>query len=94
MLDDVVRESHLEQYAAYLGNAPIRKVLLNPSLETVLARNIGPGRKPFDASILEVACRGLHPLLIAENTTEQGWVVVDSTTLDIDQTVDAVVRAF
>jgi len=94
VLDDVVRESHLGQYTDYLGTAPIRKVLLNPSLETVLARNIGPGRKPFDASVLEAACRGLHPLLAAENTAEQGWVVVDSTTLDVDQTVDALVRAF
>ena len=94
VLDDVVRESHLGQYTDYLGTAPIRKVLLNPSLETVLARNTAPGRKPFDARVLEAACRGLHPLLAAENTTEQGWVVVDSTTLDIDQTVDAVVRAF
>jgi hypothetical protein len=94
VLDDVVRESHLGQYTDYLGTAPIRKVLLNPSLETVLARNIGPGRKPFDASVLEAACRGLHPLLAAENTAKQGWVVVDSTTLDVDQTVDALVRAF
>src|SRR2546430_260477 len=94
VLDDVVRESHLDQYTVHLGNAPIRKVLLNPSLETVLARNTAQGRKPFDASVLEAACRGLHPLLIAENTTEQGWLVVDSTTLDIDETVDAIIGQF
>jgi adenylylsulfate kinase-like enzyme len=93
VLDDVIRESHLDQYTDHLGNAAIRKVLLNPSLETVLARNAAPGRKPFDSSVLEAACRGLHPLLAAENTIEHGWIVVDSTRLNLDQTVDAIVRA-
>ena len=91
VLDDVVRESHLNQYTAYLGNASIRKVLLNPSLETALARNAAPARKDFDASVLEAACRGLHPLLVAENTPARGWMVVDSTTLDVDQTVDVII---
>ena len=90
VLDDVVRESHLDQYTAYLGGSDLRKVLLSPTLASVLARNATAGRKPFDPSSLEAACRGLHPLLIAENTTEQGWVVVDSTTLDIEETVDAI----
>src|SRR5438477_11674662 len=39
VIDDVVRESQLEQYLDYLGKTELRKVLLNPSLETVLARN-------------------------------------------------------
>lgn len=93
VLDDVVRESHLNQYTHYLGNLEVRKVLLNPSLETVLARNAAPRRKPFDPSVLEAACRGLHPLLGSENTPEHGWIVVDSTKLSLDQTVDAIVRA-
>jgi hypothetical protein len=92
VLDDVVRESQLDQYADSLGNIPLRKVLLSPSLETVLARNATPGRKPFDSSILEAACRGLHPLLAGENTAECGWIVIDSTTLDIEQTIDAIMR--
>jgi AAA domain len=94
VLDDVVRESHLDQYTDYLGGSDLRKVLLSPTLEIVLARNATPGRKPFDPSTLEAACRGLHPLLIAENTTEHGWVVLDSTTLDIDETVDAITGQF
>jgi len=93
VLDDVVRESELEQYADYLGNAELRKVLLTPSLDIVLARNAAPGRKPFDSSVLEAACRGLHPLLLAENTAERGWIVVDSTTLGVEPTVDAIVNA-
>jgi chloramphenicol 3-O-phosphotransferase len=93
VLDDVIRESQLDQYADSLGNIPLRKVLLNPSLETVLARNAAPGRKPFDSSILEAACRGLHPLLVGENTAECGWIVVDSTKLDIEQTIDAILKA-
>lgn len=94
VIDDVVRESELHQYTDHLGAATLGKVLLNPSLETVLARNAAPGRKDFNASVLEAACRGMHPLLLAENTSEHGWIVVDSTTLDIDQTVDAIVRSF
>ena len=94
MVDDVIRESDLNQYTDYLGKTQLRKVLLNPSLEAVLARNAAPGRKPFDSSILEAACRGLHPLLLAENTTDRGWIVIDSTGLNIDETVNAIVRAF
>ena len=93
VVDDVVRESEIEQYTDYMGKTELRKVLLNPSLETVLARNAAPGRKPFDSSVLEAACRGLHPLLAAENTTERGWIRVDSTGLNLDETVDAIVKA-
>ena len=93
VLDDVVRQSQLDQYTDYLGNTPLRKVLLNPSLETVLSRNAAPGRKPFDSSVLEAACRGLHPLLASENTTEAGWIVVDSTNLNLAQTVDTIMLA-
>jgi predicted kinase len=90
VIDDVIRESELHQYTDHLGNTELRKVLLNPNLETVLARNTAPARKDFDARVLEAACRGLHPLLVAENTSAQGWIVVDSTTLDVAQTVDAI----
>jgi len=30
---------------------------------------------------------------LSENTAERGWIVVDSTALDVEQTVDAIVRA-
>ena len=87
-----IRESEPRQYADYLGKADLRKVLLSPSLETVLIRNSTTQRKLFDPSILEAACRGLHPLLLSENTAERGWIVVDSTALDVEQTVDAILR--
>ncbi len=93
VLDDVVRESDIDQYTEHLGSTRLRKVLLSPTLETVLARNAAPGRKDFDASVLEAECRSLHPLLLAENTPPQGWTVVDSTTLDTGRTVDAILRA-
>jgi predicted kinase len=93
IIDDVIRESDLDQYTDYFGDADLRKVLLNPSLETVLARNASPRGKDFDPGVLEAACRGLHPLLRTENTTEQGWIVVDSTTLDVPETVDVILRA-
>lgn len=93
VLDDVVRESELAQYTDHLGNVRMRKVLLNPSRETVLARNAAPGRKPFDSSVLEAACRGLHPLLLEEDTAERGWIVIDSTVLDVDQTINAILRS-
>jgi adenylylsulfate kinase-like enzyme len=93
MVDDVIRESDLNQYTDYIGNTRLRKVLLNPSLKIVLARNAAPGRKPFDSSVLEAACRGLHPLLLAENTAERGWIVIDSTALDVEHTIDAILTA-
>ena len=93
IVDDVIRESDLAQYTNYLGNADLRKVLLSPSLDSALARNSEPGRKPFDPSILEAACRGLHPLLLAENTAERGWIVIDSTALDVEQTIDRILTA-
>jgi hypothetical protein len=93
VIDDVIRESEVHQYTDHLGNGRPLKVLLSPNLETVLARNALPGRKNFDASVLERSCRGLHPMLLAENTPARGWVVVDSTTLDVSETVAAIVGA-
>ena len=92
-IDDVVREPDLHVYADCLGSSLFHKVLLSPNLETLLTRNAAPGRKPFDPTVLEEACRGLDPLLRAENTKEKGWIVVDSTSLDVKQTVDAILRA-
>ena len=40
VIDDVVREADMDQFLPYLRGRPTRKVVLVPSLEVALARNL------------------------------------------------------
>ncbi len=89
-IDDVVHEPDAEYYLAALAPRTVHKILLQPSLEVALARNIGRTNKDFDTSILTEAVRGNHRTLAEQNRPEGGWLVVDNSALGLDQTVDAI----
>jgi chloramphenicol 3-O-phosphotransferase len=75
-----------------LAPRPVLPVLLLPDLETNLARNAAPGRKPFDAgTVLERTVRGLQKS-IRESAHLGRWLVVDSSAHTVHETTDAVLR--
>jgi predicted kinase len=89
VIDDVVRERDVQQFAEHLGDAELRKVLLSPSIEAALARNAARKTKSFDTRILAPWTRSLHELLSAENSPKAGWLVVDTTTMTPEEAVSA-----
>ncbi len=90
VIDDVVPAEHAaEHYERYIGGHRLEKIALVPSLEVALRRNLERRNKTFDASVLEPAIRELHTTLFGDLT---GWIVVDNSTLSVEQTVDRVLR--
>lgn len=67
------------------------KVLLLPSEQAAQDRNRTRGSKPFDPAVLEDVIAGMDRHYRDENL--DGWIVVDSTQLTIDQTVDRILGA-
>lgn len=88
-IDDVVDEPMFADYAP-LAPLGLRKVFLAPSLEVALARNGTRADKGFHPSALVDSIRRLHPRFARENTAERGWLVIDSSALRVDETVDAI----
>jgi chloramphenicol 3-O-phosphotransferase len=71
------------------------RVLLRPTLETLLSRNVSRTNKTFDPSFLESTIRGLHNALENVPTHElEGWFVLDSSQLEVEETVDRILEHF
>lgn len=82
--------SQLAEYNELLATQQTYKILLYPSEQTAMARNLGrygPGRKTDN---LAVGIRIVYDHLqtaVVDGLKEQGWIVVDSTEQSVEQTV-------
>lgn len=94
VIDDVAREADLDQYVPYLGAQPLRKVLLSPSIFVVHRRNMQRTNKNFDTKILEAVSTKLHSQLLAGCPPDAGWVVLDTSTQTVQDTVDTILKRF
>jgi len=93
-LDDVIHEPDAEAcFVAPLAPRTVYKVLLQPSLDVTLARNIGRTNKDFDTTVLADAIRGNHRSLGEKNTFDRGWTIIDNAELNVEQTVDAILES-
>lgn len=74
-------------------NNPVYKVLLLPSLETCMQRNAERVTKNFDTSVLTNLLQTSHPIMMDDSAfPKEGWIVVDSSDLTVDQTVQAILK--
>lgn len=94
VIDDVVREADLPQFQPYLGPFAPRKVLLSPSIFVVHRRNAERTNKTFDTKILESVASRLHGTLVAGCPPDAGWVVLDTSTTSVSDTVDTILKRF
>ena len=90
VIEDVVREADMNQFTPHLGDRPLRKVLLLPSLAEVRERNRARTNKTFDTSVLEPVAARLYPTIVEGCRPADGWIVVDSTKLTLEATVDRI----
>jgi predicted kinase len=94
VIDDFWDNDHLSDYQALLDHPGLHKVVLLPSQETAHQRNLrrsgeSPARVFIDEGI-QIVYQQLHsdvPQLL-----QQGWVVVDSTSLSADETVATILQ--
>jgi predicted ATPase len=92
VIDDVVREQDMDQFAPYLAERPLTKVVLVPSLDVVLARNRVRTNKPFDTCVLEPVARRLYGALLESCRRDTGWIALDTTDLDVEESVTRLQR--
>lgn len=92
-IDDVVPiEQAQTLFVEPLAGQTIHKVFLNPSLETALKRNAERTNKNFDTSRLAGTVREIHHLLGRHDLAGTDWIVLDTTELSLEETVDAILE--
>ncbi|HEX9269233.1 MAG TPA: AAA family ATPase [Candidatus Limnocylindria bacterium] len=96
VIDDTVEDgTQADDYARRIGDLGPRRVLLRPTLETALARNAARANKPAgDAPHLDEIARRLYEPMRRALTAPAGWLVLDTTALDVAASVDAIVAHY
>ncbi len=88
-IDDVFSTKDFEtDYAPHLERAEFKRILLLPNLEVALQRSSSRTNKNFDPKGLEPAIRYLHNEYT--NMDQEGWIVIDSSGLTIEETVSKI----
>jgi len=92
-IDDVIFPAEAQAvYAAPLSTYSVHKILLKPDIEIALARNASRTNKSFDTAGLAGIIRQIHDAMPVSVFTRAGWIVIDSTHLTLDGTVDDILR--
>jgi adenylylsulfate kinase-like enzyme len=80
-----------QDVAAHFTDPRSQKVLLMPTLAAALERNAARTNKDFETSTLEPLIRQVYAWM--EQQDWAGWVVIDSTDLTLEQTVDRILES-
>jgi chloramphenicol 3-O-phosphotransferase len=92
-IDDVIFPEEAQVlYEAPLAEYGVHKVLLRPGLETALRRNAERTNKGFNTGLLEDTTRDLHLAMGDGSFERMGWIVIDSSRMGVEETVDEVLR--
>jgi adenylylsulfate kinase-like enzyme len=94
VIDDVIHEQDLPQILEHVGGLQPRKVLLSPSIFVVHRRNAQRTNKTFDTKILEPVATRMHGELLAKCPPAAGWLVLDTSTISVEDTVDRILSHF
>lgn len=87
-IDDVVQEPIFQrQYQQLLHGYTIHKILLSPDVDVAVERNTTRTNKTFDTKVLTETTRSLHAELLKSNRAQDGWKVIDSSSLSVAETV-------
>ena len=55
-----------------------------------LARNAGRKTKPFDPAFLTATIRDLEQAMTTQPFAEYGWIVIDTSNLSVEESVDLI----
>lgn len=92
-IDDIIFPGEAQDlFVEHVPKASLHKVLLLPSTEVALARNSSRANKHFDTQVLAEPIRSLRQALAEQPFAAMGWHIVDSSSLSIAETVDAILQ--
>jgi predicted kinase len=73
-----------------LAGVPLAKIYLAPRIAVALDRSARRDNKDFDPAFLIDTIRGMDGWLAEQIDADSGWLRVDSSALNVDETVDAI----
>jgi hypothetical protein len=95
VIDDFWDAEHLNDYQALLGHPHFHKVVLYPRQEAAHQRNRQRSEGSPELAYIDEGIQIVYRQLNASaaRLAEDGWVVVDTTALSVDETVQAILRS-
>ncbi|ABX04779.1 MAG TPA: hypothetical protein DEF47_21435 [Herpetosiphon sp.] len=91
IVDDVLTSADLQAMFAQADQSQLHKILLCPVFERVIERNYERYRQ-FDQQKWQPVIANIYQDLCRHNTPDQGWIVLDTSNLNVTQTVDAILH--
>jgi 2-phosphoglycerate kinase len=92
-IDDIIfPDETLELFEKPFVGQTFFKVLILPAREVMQQRNATRTNKTFDTSILETTIDNLHQVMSSDQFSKEGWIVIDSSQMSLEQTVDEILR--
>jgi predicted kinase len=92
-IDDVIlHEPAIHDLMSALAGLNVHRIILQPPVETALARNRQRRSKSFDPSILEDTIHMLYGASTQIDFASSGWLVVDNDAQSVDETADEILR--
>jgi chloramphenicol 3-O-phosphotransferase len=93
VIDDVMFvEEAATAFEIPLQGYPVWKILVQPSLDTVLLRNAQRTNKTYDTAFLAEPIRGIYRSFSEEPFTERGGGTSDRRGMTVMQTVDSILQ--
>lgn len=93
VIDDVIAPNEAQSLLVDpLAGHPVHTLLLQPDVEVAIARNAARTSKDFDPRILVETIRTLHRHFDQQPFHTMGWITIDNAALDVEQTVDEILR--
>jgi len=93
-IDDVISPSEAQElFVQPLSGYALHTVLLRPALEITLERNARRTSKAFDTEVLADPIARLYRAMDVSPYAAVGWIIIDNSTLSIEETVDHLLDA-
>lgn len=94
-IDDVISLQEAQAlYEPRLARHELYKILLQPDLETALERSLSRENNSFGADVLTENIRRTHESFAEEGEFAPGWLVVDTSQLSVEGTVERILESF
>jgi len=92
-IDQVIYPKDVKTYfEKILSEFVVHKVYLRPNVSIALERNAARTTKEFDNEFLNEPLKAIHTSLDEQIQADNGWVIIDSTTQNIQATIDEIIR--
>ncbi len=93
VIDDIIFPDDIEAlFEKPFAGYTFIKVLILPDREVMQHRNATRTNKTFDPSILETTIDNLQQVMASDHFPKDGWILIDSSKMTIEQTVDEILK--